>query len=88
MSYRLRLLWLLALPFLWTCAGEPDYDLIIRGGTIYDGSGQPGYVGDVAVRGDRIAYVGPKAPGDAPREIDATGRAVVSRLHQHAELVE
>ncbi len=72
----MRLFCLLALPFLWSCAGEPDYDLVVRGGTIYDGSGQPGYVGDVAVRGDRIAYVGPRAPGDARREIDAGGRAV------------
>ncbi len=48
----------------------------MRGGTIVDGSGQPGYIGDVAVRGDRIAYVGPHAPGDAAREIDAAGRAV------------
>ena len=66
----------LALPLICSCSGEPDYDLAVRGGTIYDGSGQPGYVGDVAVRGDRIAYVGPQAPGEARREIDAGGRAV------------
>lgn len=65
-----------ALPLLWSCSGEPDYDLVVRGGTIVDGSGRPGYIGDVAVRGDRIAYVGAHAPGDASREIDATGRAV------------
>jgi N-acyl-D-amino-acid deacylase len=65
-----------ALPLLFSCSGEPDYDLVVRGGTIIDGSGRPGYVGDVAVRGDRIAYVGPHAPGDAAREIDAAGRAV------------
>ena len=35
-----------------------DYDLIIRGGTVYEGDGKPGYRGDVAVRGDRIAAVG------------------------------
>ncbi len=71
-----RLLPCLALPLIWSCAGEPDYDLVVRGGTIYDGSGQPGYIGDVAVKGDRIAYVGPRAPGKASREIDAGGRAV------------
>jgi N-acyl-D-amino-acid deacylase len=64
------------LVLLWSCAGNPDYDLVIRGGTIYDGSGQPGTPGDVAVAGDRIAYVGPKAPGAARIEIDATGHAV------------
>src|SRR6185295_9835752 len=35
----------------------PDYSVLIRGGTIYDGSGSAGYVGDVAVRGDKIVYV-------------------------------
>ena len=35
------------------------YDVVIRGGTIYDGSGGAAYVGDVGIRGDRIAYVGP-----------------------------
>ncbi len=76
MKNQMRLLGLLTLPLLWSCAGEPDYDLIVRGGTIYDGSGGPGQVGDIAVRGDRIAYVGPRAPGVALREIDAAGRAV------------
>ena len=52
------------------------FDLILEGGTIYDGSGGPGYLGDVAVTGDRIAYVGPKAPGAAARIIDARGLAV------------
>jgi N-acyl-D-amino-acid deacylase len=61
---------------LWSCSGEPEYDLVVRGGTIYDGSGNPGFRGEVAVTGDRIAYVGPKAPGTARVEIDATGRAV------------
>jgi len=43
---------------------------------VYDGSGSPGVAGEVAIRGDRIAYVGPDAPGTARREIDATGKAV------------
>lgn len=56
-------------------AAEPAYDLVIRGGTIYDGSGGAGYVGDVAVKGDRIAAIG-KVPGRGRTEIDAKGRAV------------
>ena len=71
-----RLLTLLLVPLAWSCTGEPDYDLIVRGGTIYDGSGGPGFIGDVAISGDHIAYVGPEAPGEAQREIDAHGRAV------------
>ena len=52
------------------------YSVLIRGGTIYDGSGGTPYVGDVALKGDRIVYVGPHAPGRAAREVDATGKAV------------
>src|SRR3546814_1920373 len=39
-------------------AQAPSYDLIIRGGTIYDGSGKPPVVGDVAIKDDRIVAVG------------------------------
>lgn len=53
-----------------------DYSVLIRGGTIYDGSGGAPFVGDVAVKGDRIAYVGPHAPGRAARVVDASGKAV------------
>ena len=61
---------------LAACGGETEYDLVVRGGTIIDGSGKPGYRGDVAVTGDRIAYVGPHAAGKGKVEIDAIGRAV------------
>src|SRR5437588_8145693 len=50
--------------------------MLIRGGTIYDGSGSAPYVGDVALQGDRIVYVGPHAPGRAARTVDAAGKAV------------
>jgi N-acyl-D-amino-acid deacylase len=73
---RLHALLLLASLLLASCAREPEYDLLVRGGTVYDGTGRPGFAGDVAIRGDRIAYVGPQAPGRARREIDAAGRAV------------
>src|SRR5436309_7018878 len=43
---------------------------------IYDGSGAAPFVGDVAIEGDRIVYVGPRAPGTAKRLIDAQGKAV------------
>src|SRR6185437_15188254 len=56
--------------------GASSYDFIIRGGTVYDGSGGTPFIGDVAVRGDRIAYVGPHAPGSAREQIEAHGRAV------------
>jgi N-acyl-D-amino-acid deacylase len=53
-----------------------SYSVLIHGGTIYDGSGGEPYLGDVALKGDKIAYVGPHAPGRASRVIDATGKAV------------
>ena len=54
---------------------ERAYDLLIRGGTVIDGSGAPGVRADVAVRGAFIAGVG-QIDGPARRTIDATGRAV------------
>ncbi len=52
------------------------YDVLISGGTIYDGSGAAPFVGDVAIRGDRIVYVGPHAPQAAREQVDAHGKAV------------
>jgi N-acyl-D-amino-acid deacylase len=57
-------------------AAGPAYDLVIRGGEILDGSGGKPIHGDVAVKGDRIAYVGPRAPGRGKTEIDAKGKAI------------
>lgn len=52
------------------------YDIAIKGGRIYDGSGGTPYVGDVAVKGDRVAYIGLSHSLDAKRTIDAHGLAV------------
>src|SRR5207244_2986466 len=51
------------------------HDLIVRGGTIVDGTGGPSYVGDVAVDGGRITSVG-RVEGEARDTIDATGKLV------------
>jgi len=56
--------------------GQTPYDIVIRNGTIYDGSGGEPYVGEVAIRGDRIAAVGKKIKGERLTEIDASGQAV------------
>jgi N-acyl-D-amino-acid deacylase len=53
-----------------------DYSLLIRGGTIYDGSGGTPFTGDIGVQGDKIVYVGPHAPRHAAKVVDATGKAV------------
>jgi N-acyl-D-amino-acid deacylase len=52
------------------------YDLILRNGTIYDGSGGAPYQGDVAVQGDTIAAVGDLGDARGTREIDVNGLAV------------
>jgi N-acyl-D-amino-acid deacylase len=58
-----------------SCAAAPQYDLVIRHGTVYDGTAAAGIVEDVAIQGDRIAEVG--AVGGRGRvEVDATGLAV------------
>ena len=53
----------------------PTYDLIIRGGTIVDGTGAPRFTGDIAVKDGLIAAVG-AIQGDAKDEIDAAGKIV------------
>jgi N-acyl-D-aspartate/D-glutamate deacylase len=61
------------------------HDLVIRGGTVVDGSGAPGVVADVAVREGRIVAVG-ASPGAAHREVDARGRLVTPGfvdIHTH-----
>ena len=52
------------------------HDVVIRGGTVYDGSGGTPFPGEVAVDGDRIAYVGPPRGLEGRVVIDATGKAV------------
>jgi N-acyl-D-amino-acid deacylase len=59
-----------------TTPAAPTFDTVIRRGTIYDGSGGSPYEGDVAIDGDRIAYVGRHLDGTARTEIDARGLAV------------
>jgi len=90
MKSPIRLLLAASAAFLSGCASAPPpvvssaavapvpvYDVIIRGGTIYDGSGGAPFVGDVLVNGDRIVAVGgPAAKAHGRTEIDATGLAV------------
>ncbi|BBK44826.1 D-aminoacylase [Allostella vacuolata] len=52
------------------------FDLLVRGGTLFDGTGAPGRLADVGVIGDRIAAVGDLAGATADRVVDASGKAV------------
>jgi len=67
---------LTALLALSACSTPPTYDVVIRHGTIYDGTGTPGRAGDVAIRGDTIAAIGRLGHARGKQEIDATGLAV------------
>jgi len=61
---------------LSACTSPRSYDVILRGGTIYDGSGDPPFVGDVAFDGDVIVALGDIGAATAPTEIDVKGLAV------------
>jgi N-acyl-D-amino-acid deacylase len=67
---------LVAILSLTACAPPPAHDLILRGGTVYDGSGSAPYVGDVAIDGDAIVALGDIGKATADIEIDVSGLAV------------
>src|SRR5438445_296513 len=57
-------------------SADAPFDIVIKGGTVYDGTGGEGHITDVAIRGDRIAGVGDFAKASAKKTIDARGLAV------------
>ena len=57
------------------CSTPPEYDVVIRGGTVYDGSGGAPIAGDVAIRGDSIVAIG-TVNGTGRLEVKADGLAV------------
>lgn len=67
---------LAALALLLACRPTPTHDLILRGGTIVDGTGAAGRVADLAIDGDRIAAIGDLSDLTGRREIDVSGRVV------------
>ncbi|MGZ5441438.1 MAG: N-acyl-D-amino-acid deacylase family protein [Thermoanaerobaculia bacterium] len=72
---------------LLSATPAPQHDLILRGGMVVDGGGNPWFRADVAIDGDRITTIAPKIDAAAKREIDATGLVVAPGfidVHTHA----
>ena len=66
------------------------FDIVIKNGYIVDGSGNPGFYGDLAIKGDEIVQVAGKIDGSADRVLDAQGHMVCPGLidpHVHEETV-
>lgn len=84
--------WLIPFVLLFAAplaAAEPEYDLLIKGGRIVDGTGNPWYLGDVAIRSDAIVAVG-RVTGTAKKTIDAKGKVVAPGfidMHSHSDLL-
>src|SRR5436190_18500900 len=79
MSRNMRFLIAAIFVFLWSVvisSSGAEYDLIIRNGLVFDGSGGPPFTGEVAVIKDRIAVVGSQISGTAQVTVDAKGNAV------------
>ncbi|MDA1028293.1 MAG: D-aminoacylase [Bacteroidetes bacterium] len=67
---------LLAFMVLFLGCADPDYDVIISGGSIYDGNGNDPVQADLGIRGDSIAFIGDLSTASARKTVDATGMAV------------
>jgi N-acyl-D-aspartate/D-glutamate deacylase len=95
---RCTLQWLALLVFFAIClsegselvAAENEFDLVIRNGKIVDGTGNPWFVGDVAIRGDKIVAVGRIPETEANKEIDAEGLVIAPGfidMHSHSDFL-
>ena len=85
MKHTLLLLIIIAI----TSCKKQEYDVVIRGGTMYDGSGTPGVLTGVGINADTIAFIGDLSNAVGKKEIDAKGLAVVPgfiNMMSHAEI--
>lgn len=76
-----------AVSLLSAASPSPQFDLIVRGGTVVDGSGVPGFPADIGVIDGHIAAIGQLGESIAREEVDATGRVVAPgfiNIHDHA----
>lgn len=71
-----NLLFLLVATLFYRCSNEAEVDILIQNGTLYDGTGAASYKGTVAIKEDKIFYVGPPKFFTAKKIINATDKAV------------
>ena len=74
--------------FLPSCLVAQSYDLLLKGGKVIDGSGNPWFYGDVAIRDGRVCAVGHLDPRDADTLIDVSGLVIAPGfidVHAHLE---
>lgn len=62
--------------FIFSCSAPEHYDIILRNGSILDGSGGPTYIGDVGINADTIAAIGDLKDATGKLELDVSGKAV------------
>ncbi|MEQ1911601.1 MAG: amidohydrolase family protein, partial [Vicinamibacterales bacterium] len=71
-----------------TMSQSPIFDLVIRGGRVIDGAGNPWFAADIGIKGDSIAAVAPHLDATGARTIDAAGLVVAPGfidVHSHSE---
>ncbi len=84
-----KIFYFLFLLILFTACKKREYDIVIRGGTVYDGSGKPGVVNDVGINADTVAFVGDLSSAVGKNEIIAKGLVVAPgfiNMMSHAEV--
>ena len=72
--------WLAVLLFVTSCSRPPEHQLVLKGGTIYDGAGAAPYVGDLAIDADTISAIVPYAENGADAELRGLTEIEVSGL--------
>jgi N-acyl-D-amino-acid deacylase len=87
-----RAIFIIFTTFIVNLAFAADYDVLIRNGTIYDGTGAPPYSAGLAISGDRLSAIGDLSDYSAELEIDAGGLAVAPGFfnmlsHAHVSLI-
>ena len=65
-----------ALLLIITSCQKQKFDIVIRGGTVYDGTGKAGFIADVGINADTVAFVGDLSKAVGAKEINAEGLAV------------